>query len=403
MSTKITCVGFPASDLTAEEIESLERLTKHADGLLGIEVYPNLDVSDVDNIPSGVALYFDPAASVDPTMIHDRLFETTAVSKVVKGPYKANGAVADQAFTSNKALLNKCVPQYAATPVHADLRSANMNEVDTWHSELGGDGSFVGAYSQLESNHRDKSYYLVSRGTVPLIVQDFKQDVARNKPTYRQLMSNKVWSNKMKNNQYMANRNVQRNLANFAEASQVAINRIRDLGAYLPTEQHSYPVRAVPDWTQSSHSIRDAKHDGRAAVAIYSGVMPASDRRSSNAGETNTVFLVTNPYDGITAFPIKGDANESIRAFPVETGRNPTRSDHTSERNARAIKERASSVVMWENQENHSLHSDVAPDAWKPVGDTFKSVMKHGGWTSDDNTRMLVPVVVKIFNPEMDR
>lgn len=391
----VECIGFSPEELTSDERDALLRLAKHSEGLLGMEVYPNLDVSDVDNIPTGVVMYFDPSAKVDPTMIHDKLFESTAVSKVLKGPHAAHGEIADEAFSMNRGSFLNAVPQYSKAPARPEVRTAAMKEMKPWHAEMGGDGSFVGAYSQLEPNHRDKTYYLVSRGTVPLIVQNLKEQIASERPTFRELVSQKDWATKLQNGKYMAQRNVQRNLVNMAAASQVAVSRIRDLGSKRPTPDHAYPVRAVPEWQQVSHDIRDAKWAGKPAVAVYSGVLPAEDRRAAE-----DVFVAGNPYDGITVFPVKGPSDTS--AYPIDTGRNARREAHTAAKNARAIQERAR-VVAWENQQEHPLHSDVAPDAWKPINETFKTVMKRGGWNAEHGTRMMIPIVVKVYNPEHDR
>jgi hypothetical protein len=394
---KIFCVGAQAT-LTKDQKNALERLVKYSDGLIGVQVFPNIDVSDHENIPTGIVMYFDPSATVDASVIHENLFETLNVSKVLKGPHIKNGVVDDATFTKISSDFCDSVRQHPQDAAHPKIRSDKMLELEPWTSELGGKGSFVGAFSQLDANHRDKTYYLAAKGTAPLIVQDLKQEIASRKPTFRELVSNKDWSTKLRNGQYIASRNVQRNIADAASASQVAIARIRDLGGKSPTPDHAYPLRAEPEWKQSSHSIRDAMWQGKPTVAIYSGVVPSTDRHAS---VNNDVFVAQNPYDGLTVFPII--SSPKVDGFAVDTGRNVARKPHTEKNNARQIAARAADVVKWEEQKTHPLHPDVSPDAWNPIDEQFKNSMKQGGWSSDAGTRKLLPVVVKLYNPNMQR
>lgn len=375
--------------LSDQDRASLERLAQHTVGLIGIDVYPNVDMTDEDNIPNGIVLYMEPSAKVDPTLIHDSLFHTLAISKVQKGPFQANGKMDDAVFSSNKKVLSNSVPQFAASPARAEIRQENMKETAPWNSELGGQGSFLGTYYKLADNHRDKDYYIAASGTVPLVVQDLKGEIRRTPDlTYRQLMSDPEWNTKLRNGQYWANRNVCRNIAEAAHNVQVAVARIPDLGARLPTPDHAHPTRAQPEFAQVSHTIRDATWNRKPVVAIYSGVTP----RQQNSNKH--VFVAENPYDGIAMFPLTSAKSEAVQGFAADSGR------RAGTANAKVDATRTN-VCDWQGG---GQHPDMPSDAWHSAhSDHIKDTLKASGWNPEDSVHRLVPIYVKLYNPALER
>lgn len=377
--------------LSAEDAASLSRLVDHTKGLIGMDVYPNVEMTNEDNIPNGIVLYMDPSAKVDASLIHDSLFHTLAISKVRKGPFANNGKMDDAIFADNKQVLSNSVPQYAAAPATADIRQENMKETSPWNSELGGEGSFLGTYYKLADNHRDKEFYIASSGTVPLVVQDLKSEIRRTPElTYRQLMTDPEWSTKMRNGQYWADRNVRRNIAEAAHNVQVDVARIPDLGARLPSPDHARPTRAESEYSQVSHTIRDAVWNRKPVVAIYSGVTPRQQNSNKN------IFVAGNPYDGIAMFPLKSSKSEDVRGFSTDSGRCRTKTVNAKVDTTRAR------VCDWQGV--GATHPDLPEDAWQSAhSEQMKDTLKASGWRAEDGVHRLVPIYVKLYNPALER
>lgn len=57
--------------------------------------------------------------------------------------------------------------------------------------------------------------------------------------------------------------------------------------------------------------------------------------------------------------------------------------------------------VAWEGKQ--TVHVDLHADAFKPIGADFKSGMKSFGWHAEDHIQKLVPVCLKIHNPNLTR
>ena len=340
---KIHCSGSPCCDADRAK---LRILVESAPDMVAISTHATLELEGDHN--SGSVMYFDPAATVDASLISDRLWETLAVSRVKQG-YRGD-APADAHFAGKAATLREAFGSGAKPPsalrAAADMRDPKSNtDARPWRAELGGPGSFAGPfYAPNAEDHRRRDYFIVARGTVPQLVQDLKEAIAREAPTYRDLLMNEEWRKRMDNGTYVAERNVQRNLVTAAAACQVSIARMNDVGSKLASPDHALPERAIPEWQQQTYSIAAAMYGGKPVVAMYNGVarvVPAAP----------VAYVAANPQHGVYAFPISGDAAASTLV--------PT-----------------------------ALHS-----AQKSTT-SIRSVMKTAGWNAEHPIALLVPLAL---------
>lgn len=388
--------GINKDSLTKEELEKLTLLVENTPGLVGLNVYSNLDCTSDDDIPSGISLHMDPRTVVDPTLISDRLFETRAVAKILKGP---KGKELDDAHF--KAVnIHQSVEQHPEDAPHARIMEAGGKEVEQWSSELGGPGSFVGAFYESDPDDHDvHTYYLVAQGTVPLLVQDFKKEIAERAPTFGDLAMRGEWTKRMQNLGYVANRNVCRNLANLASDAQVSIRREQDLGARdsLDSPHQGLPTRAAPEFSQATHTISTGIYHGKPVVVMYNGVVPRQVAQRQGKG---AFFVATNPSTGLYKFHLSKQAE--VPAIPVSVRKN-----YSVSRPQAGEKKRIQSrlrKVTWEQQDKYPMHNDILPSAYQKMDRTFKNGMKQAGWDSDTSQPVVMtPLQVKLYHPSIRR
>lgn len=395
----IECIGFDKPN--AKQMEKIKAIIEsQAPGdLLAVRLYPNLDVTNEEEMPSGVQLIMNPGAKVDPTLISSSLFQVFAVSKV-----HSDEALTDDYFASKS--LKDAVDQFPAQPLKADIRSLKTNvEKQAWAPELGGPGSFVGVYSKAkDGDFRNKDYFIAARGTAPLLVKDLRQRIASQQPkgvTFRDLLNKDEWRSLLAAGEQGARRNVFRNIANAAEACEVTVQRIDDNAAFLADPNHAPPEMAVPDWEQNTFSIRSGVYNNKPAVLLSYGVVPAQDCLLM---KDQLFFVVANAYDGVAAFKVANHNKiQAAHGLPSDTGRKMAYEEVP--RNEQAYKGRMNGVA-WDvpaGQINSSIHADLHVDSHHAIGPLFKQSMMHMGWNATEHVEKLLPLPLKIYNPELKR
>jgi hypothetical protein len=375
--------------LSKPQEEKLNTLVKSCPDILGIRYFSNINTTSDEDVPSGIAMYFPFDAQVDSTLISDNMFQVFAVSSVLAPPYGI--ALSDDHFSGKLSSINEAVQQYPKLPASSEVRNPVDNkDCKPWNSELGGPGSFVGVYFQLRDDHRTKDYYYVAQGTVPLVVRDLKQRINEKAPTFRDLLYGPEWKGVVDHAGYMAQRNVQKNLSLVAEAYQTSIARVDDIGAALvdekgkPVPHMAKPERAVPNWQQNTYSIRTALFKGKQCVAIYNGIVPKEECTRDR------LFVVANAYDGIYSFPLS-KCLVQVPAVPADTGKSDTTS--ATRKNTKNL-----SIIACEGTNNLS-HDDFSNPLTKPVKESIKAV----GWNPENHVGLLVPLAIKMYNPELKR
>jgi len=351
---KVRCLGgLKSEDLTKDQKAKLEIFAKAGgNGLVGIDCFPNLNTNLEEEIPSGTIFYFSPDAVVDTTLMSDNLFQTLAVSKIVEGPYEKE--LSNVHFTSVSKNIAAAVPQFAPS----DLTLKDGIEDGPWHSELGGSSSFVGIFSQMSDDHQNKEFYVVAKGGAPAsAVAHFKAEMNNNAPTYSQLLRDPEWRSKVSRLSYTAAKNVQRNLAQVAQACNVGISRMLDFSSVITNPDHGVGERAEPEYVQRLYSFQEVRDaNGNPLVAFYNGVQPAT-----SIGTKDKLFLVSNPAkDGIYVFPLTG----------------------------------------YHNGEGKVVPGDTTTGMNKHVKQNIKA---SAGWNPEDHIGIMVPVVTRVFDPNSRR
>lgn len=400
---KIHFMGcMSAAKLDESQRAKLNALVESCPSLLALHVYPNLDTTSEENIPSGIAMYFPMNAKVDSTILSDSLFQTMCVSKVLASPHGKE--LDDEHFVKSATAIGEAVDQFPKIPVTGDTRHPVTNQdKHQWSPELGGEGSFVGAYYQMDT-HREKAYYLVARGTVPLVVRDLKALVAEDEPTFAELLNEKKFRDVMKNADYVAHRNVQRNLANVAEALQVSILRTDDIGGKLNDPHESYRERACPQCTLDAYTIRATTYNKDPAAVLYNGVVPSQDLHKL---DDQKYFVVENPNDGIHV--VRFSKRSELAAVPIDTGRSnsvPKENAAVRPKKSSALKIKQSAInqgIVWENQKNLKQHPDLVAGVFQPLGKDMKLTLRSAGWDPEEPIGVLVCMAAKIYNPALKR
>lgn len=384
----IEYVGLAPSALSTESREKLEAFVEAANRenkLLGVRVFPNFDAVGED-LPSGMMAIYSPDARVDATLLSDDLFQIMGVVKVPQN----DDANMDQYFTSKLAAIQSAVDQNPTEPVKESIRKPVSNkETQPWAPQLGGRNAFAGVYSCVQDGDtRSKEYYLMARATISDYVHDLKRDISVKQPTYRDLL----YGDQLHFAKNAARRNVHRILSNLGEACGLDIPRMDDLHAKLPTPDCAPCEMAVPDWEHMSHSIINMDYKGRPAVGVSYGVVPANECLADEH-----FFVVANPYDGISRFPISNHEDvKSAIGLPLDTGRKTAPSQLMG---AQIPAERMKGVT-WEGKT--TTHYDLHQDAFRPLGKEFKFAMREMGWNPEHHIDRLIPIAIKIASPSLE-
>ena len=392
---KIHWIGISKDSLSENDLEKLTLLVENTPGLVGMNVYPNIDCSSDEDIPSGISLYMDPTVKVDPTLISDRLFETRVVAKVLKGP--KDKELDDAHFKAVN--IHQSVDQHPVDGPRPSMREAGGKEVEQWSSELGGPGAFLGSFYEADADDHDvHTYYLMAQGTVPLLVQDFKQEIAERAPTFGDLAMRGEWTKRAANLGYTAHRNVCRNLANLAADSQVSIRREPDVGARdaILSPHQGLPMRAAPEFSQATHTISTGLYNGQPVVVMYNGVVP---RQVAQRQGNGPFFVSSNPSTGVYKFHLSKQAD--LPAIPTSMRKNSSPSTSSSDK--KRIQSRLRKVT-WEQQDAHPMHNDILPNAYHKMDRGFKSTMKQAGWDSESSQpTLMTPLQVKLYHTGIRR
>lgn len=386
----ICVAGFQPS--AAQQASVAAYVKEAGPALLELRLFPNLDTTasaDAGDLPTGMLAVMDPAARVNVSLISDQLFEGLAGVRV------ATTGLKEKALIKAAPALQEAAFQAPKQAFAGDVRSVKNNK-DTrqWAPQLGGPGSFVGVYSQLQDDHRSKQFWIMARSTVPGYVRDLKQALVKAPTTtYRDLVQGDEWKRRLSFGADGANRNLGRLLANAAEAMAVEVPRRDEICAFLVDANHLAPETAVPDVTQHTHTIQSVAWHGKPAVALAYGVVPADECFGSR------FYVVANPYDGIIAFPISDYGSvTTAMALPADTGRKTAPAALAV---GDAHYEGRTAGVVWEQsaKEKSDVHPDLHRDAFHAahVDGAFRRGMTQLGWKMADREERLVPVALKLW------
>lgn len=351
--------------------------------------YPNADFTDEEDSPKGLLSIHPIEAKVNVDSIPEEMFKFMVICPIIE---KNNKLYTDADFTIN-AKLDEAVVQYSDKPPSMHIRNKHNADMDTWNSELNSDG-FAGIFKKVRENNRDADYFVVVQAGAPVACAEFKDYLnARSDMTFKDLVEDPKFSY----TQNVARRNAERIAYNVARAYSVPIAHTVDVSSHKKEQHSAQPMRAEPPKCHrqalSTIKVLPQGFKSKESVAIFHEVRPVS--------EVNDVcFVCASPYEGIVQFNMNG--NGIGYGLPATTGRQQTES--TRELSQKEMTERTRGIT-WEGKDTLSFHPDLHPDAFKKVDSKFLKSMKNLGWRQEgtDNREKLVPVVLKLGNPDKKR
>jgi len=378
----------PLDDDSKLKIEAMLENYENKD-IFKIYGYVNADFKDEEDVASGLLSIHPIEAVVHPDSIPEQAFQYLVVCPIIE---RNDKGYTDADFPINEK-LNEAVVQYSDKPPSMYIKNKKNADMDVWHSELNADG-FAGIFKKVRENGRDADYFVVVQAGAPVACAEFKDYLnSQEGLTFDELVDDPKFSYV----QYAARRNAERIAYNVARAYSVPIAHTVDVSSYKKCESSAQPMRAEPPkcHRQALSTIRvlPQGYKGKECVGIFHGVRPVA--------ETNDIcFVCASPYDGIAIFNMNG--NGIGHGLPASTGRSQT--EPTTEMTEKEAKKRSRGII-WEGQDKLKVHPDLHPEAFKKVDSQFLQSMKDLGWKQEgiDNREYLVPVALKIGNPELKR
>lgn len=356
-----------------------------------IVTFVNADFTDEEDMPGGMVALFKADSPIHVDSIPQETFMYTAVTKVLAKP--DGGEWEDKDFTGvdKEMAVGKAVPQFSSDP--PQLKSYNdgsPKDDKVWNAELGSQDCFAGVFKKVDGNdarQADSTYYIVTQSSVPIVAQQLRQKLIKHpEMTYKDLLSDEDFIHA----HYVAERNAARLAFQVARALKVPVRHGQDRGMMLSEEYSTPGMRARLNMSQPVSVIKEHKGD----VAVFNKIRPIEDA-------CKTCLVYAGPYEGVAMFNMDGKGKGI--GLPANTGRNQQGLDP----NTRVDYKKRSKGITWEGKDlRNPIHPDLHPDAFNPVNsEVFLDQMERMGWSQrgTDTRHTLIPVNVKIFNPEIAR
>lgn len=349
--------------------------------------FVNADFTDDEDTPGGLVMVHEPAASVHVDAIPHDAFQYIVVCEVLPKPGGGEWTDADFTGPEKERLLNAAVPQFSQRPPALSKYGQSTRDDHVWDAELGSRDSFCGIFKKVhggKARDGNSTYFVVAQAGAPVASQELRDKIHRSPDmTFRDLLRDTDFNNA----HHVAHRNACRIAYNVARALRVPIRHQQDISSFLEHKWSAHPFRAIPNYDQSTSEIAERKGD----VAIFHKVRP-------QAQAIKECLVWAGPYEGIAMFNMRGKSR-SI-GLPATTGRSQMPPDP----NTPVDFKRRSHGIVWE-QKKGPEHPDLHPDAFNPVDERFLDSMKQLGWEDGgmDNRHYMIPVLTKIFNPDVER
>jgi hypothetical protein len=341
--------------------------------------FPNVDFTDEEDRPGGIVTLHNPS-----DVVHHDAISNNVFSYMVLCPTKATS---DDQFSEK--LLQDAIPQFSNLPPDLKKLSSDKDQDEAiWNAELGSPDAFAGIFKRVGEDMRSTEYFVVAHAGAPIASAQLREYVAQHPNlTYEELLSSPEYNHC----HYIAERNAQRLAYNVARAFKVPIKWDHDHFAAKEIPDSALPKRADPALSQTMSTIQRVKGG---MIGVFNKVRPIEQCQKVN-------LVYAGPYDGIALFNMKSKSTHI--GLPANVGRKATasRKKRTMDWNLKR-----SRGIIWENKDmKNPIHADLDPEAFRTIDDSFLSSMREMGWSeSGTNTRhYLVPVAVKIFNPEIRR
>ena len=364
--------------------------------------YINADFSTPEDAPSGTLSVYALDAAVHPESMPDEAFSQLLVCPVFTAS-AASPPLDDAYFTSKKDALSRAVPQFSNTPASLNFRAANNYDTHTWEAELGPDCGVAGIYKSVENHGRDVTYYAVVNAGSESISREVRGLVASEPElTFGDMLGDMRFT-------YARNavtRNATRLAYKVARAMGVRISHGADSAAFtVHPEDDAYGYLAPPmaaetrggGHLQANSTVARMLFGGERAAGVYHDTHPVD-------GRTRVCYVRSALSDGIARFTLDNNACTGY-AFPSSTGvKTPAALlPDVSDAEAAAY----ATGFTWEGKTKTECHHDALnPAAYHTLDNAFLVGMRELGWEqsgTNGNQSRLIPVMVKISNPEHKR
>jgi len=344
-----------------------------------IKTFHTADFTDEEDAPSGVLTVHPLTAKLHVDSIPLNAFAYLAIVSIL--PKKE---LSEAEIKSMSAQLHEAVPQFSALPPSLKTRALNSHlDGKNWNAELGEDeNAFAGIFKQTKG--RQTNYYIAIQAGAPMACKQLRERIARSPMTFEQLLEDKDYNYA----HYIAKRNVERLAYNVARAMSLPIKHQMDIGAHREFEYSGLPMKAIATYMQPVSTIMPIVHNSERTVGVFNKLTPVANSAPVN-------FIYEGPYNGIAVYQMN---QQGIgHALPSHSGKlaNPTKLSQTE-----SVK-RAAGIIC----EGGDIlkHPDIVADSFRSTdSEEFADAMVKLGWKVQ-NLNNLIPVLVKIFNPQVKR
>ena len=402
-----------ATDAAADNaVQALYDIYAPTGGLLAIKTFVNLDASDENRpVPNGVVTVHPVGAPVHPDSVvnfeHIMVFPVSVVGR----------KLTDADFTSDevRARLDEAVPQYSSRPPSLTLRNRIDNgDLDAWQHELGQDRAFAGIYKRLAPNGRDYKYEIHVMAGADNVARELRTWVNQQPVDKRMTWGAFLDSDEASYARSAAENNAKRIGYAVARACRVSVASSVDS---MSKPDDARATRAEPSISQPLSSIEHCVFPQHQAVAVYSGVTPASYCGAAASGCGGSFLTVGNAYDPAIVFNMAHGAPTDPMGMPAVAARIPLAGPAGGGgTEARELAERMSHLI-WESPAGTigasasgpaafggEAHPDAHPDAFQSIKSAvFMDAMAQHGWDRKAHFDQAVPVLVKVSNPALRR
>jgi hypothetical protein len=385
---------------SSNAIQAIQDLYTGTGGLLAIKSFVNVDATDDSQLmPVGMVSVHDADTLVHPDSIVD--FKHVMVFPISRSDGKK---FTDSDFTSPQVRerIQAAVPQYSERPPSLTLRNRIDNsDIDTWDAELGQGRAHAGIFKQLAPNGRDTTYSIHVMTGAENIASELRTWVNQQPADKRLTWGDFIKSDEVSYAMATAENNAKRIGYAVARAAQVRVPHVVDEMSKVPDgSAFGKASRAEPKLSQPVSCMMRYTYPQRQAVAVYSGVTPANQCKS-------TFLAVGSAYDPIVQFNMVRDGSIDPMGIPA-LAPHKVGEDLSDETAGDDPQERVSHL-LWEGKLASPVgaavvHPDAHPNAYESVtGEAFLDAMVEHGWTRKANYSQYVPVMVKISNPDQRR
>lgn len=350
------------------------------DSLQLVRAFPNVDFSDDTQMPSGLVTVHPLGSKVHSGSLPYHAFTHLVVCPIL-------GECTDSTFRGKEDKLHEAIPQFTSKPLSLLTRNLeNGLDASTWSVELGEDDTaFAGVFKQNVG--RKTNYFVAAQIGAPMLVRHLKNKINKTAMTFEQLLKDPDYSYGC----YAAPRVASRAAYNVARAFGVPIRHTNDEGAHTETVYAAKPMRAMPSHTQVISTITTVSNNGQRMAAIFNRVTPVV------ANNMTKHYVYEGPFNGLAEFDVKNMGTDI--GMPANSGRGGAQG---AEGDAERL---PAEGLIWEvGKAVSTKHPDLVKDAFRSAhSDEFLQGMQELGWKAGNSAPNLIPVCVKIYNPEIKR